>query len=72
MEHGLSLFFLAKNDNNKCFQLLHLAPFWYMKPWTLAEVYFIDNGKISIFAIERVVLCGILYPTLYLEIDLLS
>ena len=43
-----------------------------MKPWTLAEVYFIDTGKISIFAVERVVLCGILYPILYSEIDLLS
>ena len=43
-----------------------------MKPWTLAVIYFKDTAKISIFAVERVVLCGILSPTLYSEIDLLS
>ena len=43
-----------------------------MKPWTLAVINFKETGKISIFAVERVVLCGILYPTLYSEIDLLS
>lgn len=54
------------------FSLPHLALFWYMKPWALGEIYFNDTVKISIFAIERVVLCGILSPTLYSEIDLLS
>ena len=54
------------------FHLLHLALFWYIKPCTLAVINFKDTAKISIFAVERVVLCGILYPTLYSEIDLLS
>ena len=43
-----------------------------MNPWTLVVIYFKVTGKISIFAVERVVLCGILYPILYSEIDLLS
>lgn len=44
----------------------------FMKPWTLVQINFKDTAKISIFAIELLVLCGILYPILYSEIDLLS